>query len=309
MIVCLVIAFLSGALVPVQTAANSRLRSAVGFVYVSTLISFAVSTLSLVAVSLAIGAPLIPTAAQAEATPWWLWTGGIIALGTITANILLFKAIGQLQAMVFPVFGQLAFSLAIDHFGLFGSRVIPITSLRLLGMGVVVAGVFLIAVLPNMGRWKSGTAGGILVQTSWQTLGIVAGMLMASIGAIYARLGIALGSPLQATTVSFVIATTAIVLFCAATGNIRAVGGAFRRDRPWWMWMGGIIGAAAVFVNSWCIPVVGVGLFSVALLLGQMVESLGMEHNGWFGAPRKPIRAVHVLGIVLMLCGVALIRL
>ena len=309
MIVCLVIAFLSGALVPVQTAANSRLRSAVGFVYVSTLISFAVSTLSLVAVSLAIGAPLIPTAAQAEATPWWLWTGGIIALGTITANILLFKAIGQLQAMVFPVFGQLAFSLAIDHFGLFGSRVIPITSLRLLGMGVVVAGVFLIAVLPNMGRWKSGTAGGILVQTSWQTLGIVAGMLMASIGAIYARLGIALGSPLQATTVSFVIATTAIVLFCAATGNIRAVWGAFRRDRPWWMWMGGIIGAAAVFVNSWCIPVVGVGLFSVALLLGQMVESLGMEHNGWFGAPRKPVRAVQITGVVLMLCGVALIRL
>ena len=73
--------------------------------------------------------------------------------------------------------------------------------------------------------------------------------------------------------------------------------------------MGGIIGAAAVFVNSWCIPVVGVGLFSVALLLGQMVESLGMEHNGWFGAPRKPVRAVQITGVVLMLCGVALIRL
>lgn len=308
MLICLAIAFLSGALIPVQTAANARMRAVVGSASVSTLVSFAVSSLSLVAVSLAIGAPVVPTSAQFEAVPWWMWSGGIIALGTITANILLFKAIGQLQAMVFPVFGQLAFGLVIDHFGLFGARVIPVTPVRLLGMGVVAAGVVLIAVLPNVGRWKNVAAGGFLSQTAWQALGVAAGMMMASIGAIYARLGIALDSPLQAATDSFVIATAAIIIFCAATGGIRRVGNAFHRDRPWWMWMGGVIGAAAVFINSSCIPVVGVGLLSVALLLGQMVESLGMEHNGWFDAPRKPVRLIQIIGVVLMSGGIVLIR-
>ena len=55
MLVCLAIAFLSGALIPVQTAANARMRAVVGSASVSTLVSFAVSSLSLVAVSLAIG--------------------------------------------------------------------------------------------------------------------------------------------------------------------------------------------------------------------------------------------------------------
>lgn len=74
-----------------------------------------------------------------QQVPWWGWTGGIIALFTITANILLFKAIGQLQTMVLPLFGQLLFSLAIDHYGLFSARVIPLSLLRFVGMAISVA--------------------------------------------------------------------------------------------------------------------------------------------------------------------------
>ena len=307
MIPYLIIVLISGLLTPIQTAVNSRLRASVGYVYLSTLVSFTVSTLALVAVGLIIGTPILPSSRQIGEASWWMWGGGIIALGTISVNILLFKAIGQLQAMVLPIFGQLVFSLVIDHFGLFGSRAIPISGFRFLGMCVVIAGVFLITVLPNFGKWRNGNDGAP-AQVLWQLLGVADGILMASISAVYARLGLVLGSALQATTVSFIIATAVMLLICVPTGKISCIGKAFRRDCPWWMWTGGILGATSVFINSFSIPVIGVGLFSITLLLGQMSQSLGMEHYGWFGAPRKRVRAIQLLGIVLMLGGVILTR-
>ena len=57
--VYLLITVLMGLLVPIQTAANSRLRAMVGEAYLSTLISFSVSTLSLLTVALVAGIPVI----------------------------------------------------------------------------------------------------------------------------------------------------------------------------------------------------------------------------------------------------------
>lgn len=309
MILYVVIVLMMGLITPIQTAANSRLRACVGYAYVATLISFTVSTLALVAVSLLMDVPVVPTGQQIQQVPWWGWTGSIIALFTITANILLFKAIGQLQAMVLPLFGQLLFSLAIDHFGLFSARVIPLSSLRLLGMTFVFGGVFLVAVHPNVRRWRSGMGTNIRHHSVWQMLGILSGVLQASIGAIYGRLGIIMSSALQATTVSFIIALAVILLICLLTGRVRTIGKAFHPANPWWMWLGGIIGAGSVFVHSLTIPVIGVGLFSVALLLGQLTLSLCMEHKGWLGAPRKVVSQSQIMGLVMMTAGVVLIRM
>lgn len=137
----------------------------------------------------------------------------------------------------------------------------------------------------------------------------MAGCLMASIGAIYGTLGIYLGSAIQASTVSFLIATCVIIAVCTANGSIRSTRNVFVRGNPWWMWLGGICGAIAVFGNSWLIPKIGAGAFFTALLFGQMLLSLCMERYGWMGATQKPITFVQIAGVVCMLAGVALIRL
>ena len=64
MILYIIIVLLMGLVTPIQTAANARLRVCVGYAYVSTLVSFAVSTLALVAVSLLVGTPIVPTEQQ-----------------------------------------------------------------------------------------------------------------------------------------------------------------------------------------------------------------------------------------------------
>ena len=101
----------------------------------------------------------------------------------------------------------------------------------------------------------------------------------------------------------------ALLLFCTCLGKTQLVGKAFSRNYPWWMWTGGLCGAVIVFGNAWLVPKVGVGVFSMALLVGQLALSMLMEHNGWLGAPRKRIAWPQIVGILLMLAGVALIRL
>lgn len=303
----LIIALLTGMFVPIQTAANARMRTIVGSASVVTLISFVTSVCSLLAVSVVSGIPTLPSASQLADAPWWSWTGGIIALLTITITICLFKALGQLQTAILPLLGQLSFSLIIDHFGLFGSVTIPLSAIRIAAMILVVAGVSLVVVIPHFRTQKQVTKNAHT--TVWQMTGIAAGCLMASIGAIYGRLGIYLGSSVQASTVSFLIATCFIVAVCAASGSICYMRKAFVRGNPWWIWLGGICGAAAVFSNSWLIPQIGAGAFFTALLFGQMLLSLCMEKYGWMGATKKRITPAHILGIVLMIVGVAMIRL
>ena len=222
----LIITLAMGLLVPIQTAANSRLRMAVGQAYVTTLISFSVSSLALLLVAMVAGIAVV-----------------------------------------------------------------------------------LVVVLPRLrGQQTAGCAKGARL-FFWQLCAIVSGCLMASIGAIYALLGSVIGSAIQASTVSFLISTSAMLLFCLLRGSVGQVRLAFRRDCPWWMWLGGICGAITVYGNAWLIPKIGVGLFVMLLLIGQLLLSLLMEQFGWLGAPRKRITALQVIGLLLMLGGVALIRL
>lgn len=303
------IALLMGLLVPVQTAANSRLRQTVGRAWLSTLVSFSVSSIFLLLIALVAGIPILPSAETAALAPWWSWFGGIIALATITIAIYLFKELGQLQAMIIPLFSQLLFSLCIDSFGWFGSAVIPMTLKRAAGALLLIAGIVFVSVLPQLKAQKGQSSNHGAGQWLWQGLAILSGCGMASIGAIYARLGAVLSSPFQASMISFFIATAAMLIFCLLKGGISDIGKAFGKGNPWWMWLGGICGAITVYGNAWLIPKLGVGVFVMLMLVGQLVLSLLMESKGWLGAPRKKITAGQIAGLLLMIAGVALIRL
>ena len=140
-------------------------------------------------------------------------------------------------------------------------------------------------------------------------MAVLSGCLSASITGAYAQLAGIVGNPVLATTVAFFVATMALLLFCTCLGKTQLVGKAFSTEYPWWMWTGGLCGAIIVFGNAWLVPKVGVGVFTMALLVGQLGLSMLMEHNGWLGAPRKHITWLQILGILMMLAGVALIRL
>ena len=304
----LLFALLTGTVTPIQTAANSKLRSVIGPAFAVTMVSFTISLAVLLVWSAVSGLPVIPSSQQVDITPWWGWCGGVIALSTITIVMFMFKSLGQLQTTILPLLGQLAFSLVIDNFGLFDATKIPVTATRLLALVLVIVGVLMIVVLPRLkNKQQNITAGNHTL--FWQIAGIIAGCLMASIGAIYGRLGVLLGSPLQASTDSFTIATVVIVIVCILNGSIGKTVNALRSPRPWWMWLGGFCGSAAVFGNAWLIPQIGAGAFFMAFLLGQMILSLCIDGYGWLGATRRKIHPVEYIGVVVMIAGVGLLRL
>ena len=305
MLILLTAAFLTGTIVPVQTAANARLRLATGSLPAVVLISFGISFAALLFISLATGIAVLLTAAQMAAIPWWGWLGGIIALFTISASTFLFKTLGQLQTTILPLLGQLLFSLVIDNFGLFGSVQIPFSALRAAALVLILAGIAMAVVLPNLKqRQAQGTR-----QLLWQIAAVGAGCLMASIGAIYGTLGTLLHSAVQASTISFGIAVMAMLAYCLAAGSLSRAKAAFNRRQPWWSWLGGICGAISVCSNAFLIPLLGAGAFFTAMLLGQILLSLVLETRGWLGAPQKAVLPGQYAGLGLMLAGVALIRL
>lgn len=300
-------AALIGALTPVQTAANARLGKNAGDVSAVTLISFTISTALLLAAGGAAGLPPLPSAGELAAAPWWSWTGGVIALFTIGASIQLFKTLGQLQASLLPMLGQVLFSLVIDHFGLFGAARAAVTPARAFAACLTSAGAVAAAAAPyTKGGARDGRRG--MSALPWQTAGVAAGCMMAAIGAIYGTLGTALGSAVRAASASFVVAALAAAAFCASTGRLRNVRAAFRGG-PWWMWLGGVCGALAVCGNSWLIPRMGAGAFFMPLIFGQVSLSLCMELRGWLGAPRRRVSAAQLAGVAAMFAGVALLRL
>ena len=260
----------------------------------------------LVIVALITSTTLIPSKQAFHDAPWWSWFIGVIPLITITIAIHLFKEIGQLQAMVRPMFSQLIFSLCIDHFGWFGARVMPLDWQRAIGAALLIVGVTLVVIIPRLNNTK--TDNGSLLQVLWQLAAVLSGCLSAVVGAILASLGQVIGSAIQATTVLFAIATVVMIVFCCCNASVIKIRKAFTTDAPWWMWMGGILGAVIVFGNAWLIPIVGVSVFMMTLLIGQLLLSLLMERNGWLGAPKKHISWTQFAGIIIMLAGVFLIK-
>jgi transporter family-2 protein len=73
-----------------------------------------------------------------------VWTGGLLGAAYVLASIVLTPALGAAATVGFFLAGQMAASVAIDHFGLLGAATNEVSSPRILGLLLVLAGVFLI---------------------------------------------------------------------------------------------------------------------------------------------------------------------
>ncbi len=68
----------------------------------------------------------------------------------------------------------------------------------------------------------------------------------------------------------------------------------------------GILGACLVFAIAWLIPQVGAGSVMITLLAGQVLGGLILSHYGWLGSPVQPITLGKIVGVLVMIGGVAL---
>lgn len=123
-IVFLVIALVTGALIPIQAATNAAFSKSIGNPYITGLMVFIVGLLAMILFTFVFRVSL-PTAQQLVNAPSYGYLGGIIVAAYVVMITILVLRIGVETAIGFIVTGQILFAVIIDHFGLFNTAVRP----------------------------------------------------------------------------------------------------------------------------------------------------------------------------------------
>ncbi|MFO1456240.1 MAG: DMT family transporter [Steroidobacteraceae bacterium] len=77
--------------------------------------------------------------------PLWAWFAGLIGAFYVTIVTIAGPRVGALLVLALTVAGQMVASLLVDHFGVLGFPQQSITLTKLLGAGLLFAGVLLVA--------------------------------------------------------------------------------------------------------------------------------------------------------------------
>ena len=135
---------------------------------------------------------------------------------------------------------------------------------------------------------------------------VLAGAMLPIQFGINAQLAEWVGGSVRAAFISFLVGALALLVAVVATAR---EGWPDRAgDAPWWVWVGGLLGAFYVLGSIVTAPKLGAATLVALILAGQSVASLLVDHFGWVGFPEHPITFLRVVGILLLAGGVLLVR-
>lgn len=137
----------AGLLVAMQAGTNATLDKSLHHPVVSSLVSFgsgvAALLLALAIYTAATKAPM-PKLQQWSAVPWWGWIGGTLGAVYVLTAVLTAEKVGSGIFVGLSVTASILASIAIDHFGLLGFHQHAAGPGRIIGGGLMVAGMILI---------------------------------------------------------------------------------------------------------------------------------------------------------------------
>lgn len=139
-----IMALAAGMVLPLQIASNNKLTSYSGNPVTSSLISFSVGTICLVVYSLSNFSTFQRSLHQLGQAPLYAWFGGVVGAFYIISTIVASPKIGIAMFLALVIGGQVTTSLVIDHFGLFGSALKPVTWAKGAGALLILAGIVLL---------------------------------------------------------------------------------------------------------------------------------------------------------------------
>lgn len=139
------------------------------------------------------------------------------------------------------------------------------------------------------------------------TLAVVSGAVLPIQAGLNAKMGKAVGDPVYAAFISFVIGSIGLLIYSLLTkvdlSQISVAGGVH-----WSVWTAGLLGAFYVAAVIILVPRIGAALTFGLVVTGQLTFSLLLDHYGWLGMTVHAINWQRLLGIALIVAGVLLIR-
>lgn len=135
---------------------------------------------------------------------------------------------------------------------------------------------------------------------------LIGGALLSVQAPINTTLGRAVGSPVNAAFVSFVVGAVALgglALMLRVTPNLSAA-----RTLPWWAWVGGLCGAFFVASAAHAAPRLGVATMLTLAVAGQLLTAILIDHFGILGVTARAMSLGRLAGVLLVIVGALLVR-
>jgi len=145
------------------------------------------------------------------------------------------------------------------------------------------------------------------VSNLYLALALATGAGVAVMTVFNGRLGLLLGGPFWAAASQFTVALSMVLSVALLTRQpapvTSGIGGA-----PWWVWTGGVFSATFIVVSIFLAPRLGVALTLATIIVGQLTAALVVDHYGLFGGTVVRASPARLLGVALLLAGIALLR-
>lgn len=138
-----VLALTAGSAMAFQVVVNTQLRRFVGMPMIATLFSMAIGSAAALLYCVVARYP-VPSVAEMRQSPWWAWLGGFVGVFYLWCSVVVSPRLGVSLTLALVVAGQIVTSVIIDHFGLLGAALRPLSTGRLTGVCLLVLGVAMI---------------------------------------------------------------------------------------------------------------------------------------------------------------------
>ncbi|MFC3884382.1 DMT family transporter [Bacillus songklensis] len=132
--------FLAGGAMSIQASVNGTLGKKIGSIE-GAFVSFFIGTLALCIIMLFFGKGNIVSMFR---VPKWNLLGGLLGALYVGMSVLSVPKLGVGTTIVTAIVGQIAISMVLDHFGLFGNPRISLGGSRLLGLFLLFIALYLI---------------------------------------------------------------------------------------------------------------------------------------------------------------------
>jgi transporter family-2 protein len=139
----IILALITGALIPVQASTNAAFSKSTGNPYVTGVMVLLIGLIAAL-IFITISRTRIPSIAQFKNAPLYSYTGGLIVCTYVIMITVITPKLGVGNAIGLIVTGQIICAVIIDHFGLLGATVRKVDLSRLMGALMMIGGIYLV---------------------------------------------------------------------------------------------------------------------------------------------------------------------
>ena len=136
------------------------------------------------------------------------------------------------------------------------------------------------------------------------TFAITIGIILSLQTAVNSRLRGFIGSPYQASFVSFTVGTLFLAVILLLNRQPLGISQHLLTTQPWWIWIGGLLGVIFLTTNILLFPHIGGIQTAIMPILGQVIMGVIIDNFGWFHSPQQSLTLIRLLGLLVALIGI-----